>query len=251
MIDTKKFLDQQGVSTLWSRIAEEIAKIDNKTVKNAEDITELQSKVGALEEGTYDDSALRGLISDNAAAIIANKVAHEANTAAIEVLNGSGEGSVSKIATDKVTEILANAGTDLETLKDLAEWLQNDTTGAADMANKIATLTALVGDESVATQIANAIAEENLDQYALATDLADLIIRVSALENVGSLGEDAINNAIDSKIAALKLDETYDKKGAAATAEANAKAFVASEVNAKIIALSADEIEAAILEATV
>lgn len=85
----------------------------------------------------------------------------------------------------------------------------------------------------------------------MATDLADLAIRVLALENVGSLGEDAINNAIDSKIAALKLDETYDKKGAAATAEANAKAFVASEVNAKIIALTVDEIQAAISEAAI
>ena len=86
--DIKKFLDQAGVSTLWSRVAEEVAKVDVKAAKNAEDIvahgTRLDSaeaKIAALEAGTYDDSELRGLIGDN-------KAAHEANAAAIEVLNG-------------------------------------------------------------------------------------------------------------------------------------------------------------------
>ena len=37
MADIKKFLDQDGVSTLWSRIAEEVAKVDRKAEKNAED----------------------------------------------------------------------------------------------------------------------------------------------------------------------------------------------------------------------
>ena len=225
----KKFLDQQGVSTLWSRIAEEVAKVDGKAAKNAEDIVELQGKVDALEKGTYDDSAVRELIADNAAEIAKNKAAHEANAAAIEVLNGDGDGSVSKIATTiaatKVAEIVAGADADFDTLKEIADWILNDTTGAADMANKIATLTALVGDESVATQIANAIAEENLDQYALAADLNDLADRVKVLEDAGYMDEVAVGAAIDSKIAALKLSESYDAKGAAAAALVDAKAY--------------------------
>ena len=225
----KKFLDQQGVSTLWSRIAEEVAKVDNKAVKNAEDIVELQGKVEALEKGTYDDSAVKALIADNTAAIAENKAAHEANAAAIEVLNGDGDGSVSKIATTiaatKVAEIVAGADADFDTLKEIADWILNDTTGAADMANKIAALTALVGSESVAAQIANAIAEENLDQYALAADLTDLADRVKALEDAGYMDEVAVNAAIDSKIAALKLAESYDAKGAAAAALVEAKAY--------------------------
>lgn len=225
----KKFLDQQGVSTLWSRIAEEVAKVDNKAAQNAEDIVELKGKVDALEKGTYDDSAVRNLIADNAAAIAENKAAHEANAAAIEVLNGDGDGSVSKIATTiaatKVAEIVAGADADFDTLKEIADWILNDTTGAADMVNKIAALTALVGDESVATQIANAIAEENLDQYALAADLTDLADRVKVLEDAGYMDEVAVNAAIDSKIVALKLAESYDAKGAAAAALVEAKAY--------------------------
>ena len=72
MADLKKFLDQAGVSTLWSRIAEEVAKVDAKAVKNAEDIlahdgrlTAAEGKIEALEKGTYDDTEVRDLIADN------------------------------------------------------------------------------------------------------------------------------------------------------------------------------------------
>ena len=230
--DIKKFLDQGGVSTLWSRIAEEVAKVDRKAEKNAEDIVShgqrldaAELAIEALEAGTYDDSELRGLIGDNATAI-------GANTAAIAVLNGDGEGSVSKVATAvavaEVAKVVAGADVKFDTLKEIADWIANDTTGSAEMANDIAALEALVGDKAVATQIAEAIAAEGLDKYALAADLNALVDRVKALEDAGYMNEVAVNAAIDSKIAALKLSESYDAKGAAATAETNAKAYADS-----------------------
>ena len=228
---TKKFLDQAGVSTLWSRIAEEIAKVDEKVVKNAGDIADhagkistIEGKIAALEAGTYDDSEVRGLISANASAI-------EANGNAITLLNGDAEtvGSVantaSTVAATKIAEIVAGANADFDTLKEIADWIMNDTTGAADMANDIAALQGLVGSESVATQIANAISAEGLDKYALASDLNDLADRVKALEDAGYLNETAVNAAIDSKITALNLSNSYDAKGAAAAAETAAKAY--------------------------
>jgi hypothetical protein len=246
MADIKKFLDQGGVSTLWSRIAEEVAKVDTKATANAEAIETLEGKVEALEKGTYDDSAVKALIATNAEGIAANKAAHEANAAAIEVLNGDGEGSVSKIATaiaaTKVAEIVAGADADFDTLKEIADWILNDTTGAADMANKIASLTTLVGDKSVAAQIADAIAAEDLDKYALASDLTDLADRVKALEDAGYMDAAAVDLAIDSKINALKLAESYDAKGAAAAAETAAKAHadsLNSAMNARVVVLEA------------
>jgi hypothetical protein len=246
MADIKKFLDQGGVSTLWSRIAEEVAKVDTKAAANAEAIEALEGKVEALEKGTYDDSAVKALIATNAEGIAANKAAHEANAAAIEVLNGDGEGSVSKIATaiaaTKVAEIVAGADADFDTLKEIADWILNDTTGAADMANKIASLTTLVGDKSVAAQIADAIAAEDLDKYALASDLTDLADRVKALEDAGYMDAAAVDLAIDSKINALKLAESYDAKGAAAAAETAAKAHadsLNSAMNARVVVLEA------------
>lgn len=230
--DIKKFLDQGGVSTLWSRIAEEVAKVDRKAVANAAEIEAhagkiqtMEGQIAALEAGTYDDGELRGLIG-------ANKAAHEANAAAIAVLNGDGEGSVSKVATAvavaEVAKVVAGADVKFDTLKEIADWIANDTTGSAEMANDIAALEALVGDKAVATQIAEAIADANLDKYALAADLNALVERVKALEDAGYMNEVAVNAAIDSKIAALKLSESYDAKGAAATAETNAKAYADS-----------------------
>lgn len=244
--DIKKFLDQAGVSTLWSRIAEEVAKVDEKAVANAatiashgEEIATMKGQIEALEAGTYDDTELRGLISDNANAI-------GANTAAIAILNGDAAtaGSVANTANAaaaaKVAEIVANADADFDTLKEIADWILNDTTGAADMANDIAALQGLVGDVAVATQIANAIAAEDLDKYALAADLTSLANRVKALEDAGYQTAEAVAAAIDAKIAALDLANTYDAKGAAAAAETAAKAHADSlntAMNARVVVL--------------
>lgn len=246
--DIKKFLDQAGVSTLWSRVAEEVAKVDAKAVKNAEDIvahgTRLDSaeaKIAALEAGTYDDSELRGLIGDN-------KAAHEANAAAIELLNGAADvaGSVANTANAaaaaKVAEIVANADADFDTLKEIADWILNDTTGAADMANDIAALQGLVGDKAVAEQIAEAIAAEGLNKYALAADLNALADRVKVLEDAGYQNADAVAAAIDAKIAALDLANAYDAKGAAAAAETAAKAHadgIDAALKARLVVLEA------------
>lgn len=234
MADIRKFLDQGGVSTLWSAIAEEVAKVDTKATKNAEDIVELKGKVDALEKGTYDDSAVKELIAGNTAEIAKNKAAHEANASAIAVLNGGAEeaGSVvntaNAAAAAKVAEIVAGADANFDTLKEIADWILNDTTGAADMANDIAALQGLVGDKAVATQIAEAIAAEGLDKYALAADLNALADRVKAIEDAGYQNANQVSAAITAAIEALKLGESFDVKGAAAAAEVNAKAYADS-----------------------
>lgn len=276
MADLKKFLDQSGVSTLWTRVAEEVAKVDGKVAGHETRLAAAEGKIEALEKGTYDDTEVRGLIEDNADAIAQNVIDIATNKAAIDKLNGNADtvGSVANTATAiaaaKVAEIVANADADFDTLKEIADWILNDTTGAADMANDIATLQGLVGDKAVATQIAEAIAAEGLDKYALASDLNSLADRVKAIEDAQYQNAEQVGSAIDAKIAALNLANTYEAKGAgataeanakayadglaanydaagaAATAEANAKAYTDSEINTKIIALTTAEIDAAI-----
>jgi ribosome-binding protein aMBF1 (putative translation factor) len=276
MADLKKFLDQSGVSTLWTRVAEEVAKVDNKVAGHETRLTAAEGKIEALEKGTYDDTEVRGLIEDNADAIAQNVIDIATNKAAIDKLNGNADtvGSVANTATSiaaaKVAEIVANADADFDTLKEIADWILNDTTGAADMANDIAALQGLVGDKAVATQIAEAITAAGLDKYALASDLNSLADRVKAIEDAKYQNAEQVGSAIDAKIAALDLANTYEAKGAgataeanakayadglaanydaagaAATAEANAKAYTDSEINTKIIALTPAEIEAAI-----
>ncbi len=252
--DIKKFLDQSGVSTLWNRVAAEVKKVDDKAVKNAEDIGALQVKVEALEKGTYDDSAVRELIADNAIAIEANKTAHEANAAAIATLNGAADvaGSVAHTANTaaaaEVAKIVANANADFDTLKEIADWILNDTTGAADMANDIKALQdQLVGIDAtvvahVAAAIEAALKADGADKYALASELNNLAERVKTLEDAGYQNAAQVGSAIDAKIAALDLANAYDAKGAAAAAETAAKAHADSlntEMNARVVVLEA------------
>ena len=240
MADIQKFLNQAGVSTLWSRVAEEVKKVDDKVAGQETRLATAEAKIDALEKGTYDDTEVRGLISDNAEAIATNKAAHEANAAAIEKLNGGDDvvGSVANTATSiaaaKVAEIVANADADFDTLKEIADWILNDTTGAADMANDIAALQGqMAGIEStvvakIADEISTALKVEGVDKYALASDLNALADRVKALEDAGYQNAEQVGSAIDAKIAALNLATTYEAKGAAADAEANAKAYAES-----------------------
>lgn len=174
-------------------------------------------------------------------------------------------------------------GAGLNSIKDLATWIETHGTEAAEYAAAITALEALVGDTAVATQIENAIAAENLAQYAKtadiegtlqkvdtqgtvtaainaaiealaigdyakAADLTDLAARVTALETAGYQTSEQVSTAIGNAIAALKAENLWDAEGAAATAEANAKAY-ADELYAAIQALSVEEIEAAIAAA--
>lgn len=206
MADVKKFLDQAGVSTLWNRIT-----------------TELENKA-------YNDSELRNLI--------------KTNTDAITILNGDSavEGSVSKKVAEGIASIIAGADASFDTLKEIADWIVNDTTGAASMANKISALETLVGNTAVATQIANAIEAalkiDEVDKYALAKDLTALTRRVTTLE--GSSHTHANKSILDTI--------TDDKIAAWDAAESNANSYTNAEI-AKIQALTESEIDAVIATA--
>lgn len=170
MADIQKFLDKGGVSTLWTRIAEELNK---KAVAN--DVytkSEVDQKINAIPQ--YDDSALKERVA--------------ANEVALGVLNGdsSTEGSVAY----QIAAIVAGADASFDTLKEIADWISSHSNDVTEMNSSIkantdavAALQKLVGSETVATQITNAIAAANLSQYADAADLASAVLRIAANEN--------------------------------------------------------------------
>ena len=102
------------------------------------------------------------------------------------------------------------------------------------MANNIKALQdQMVGvDTTVVAEIASAIEEalkvDGVDKYALASNLTALADRVKALEDAGYQNAEQVGSAIDAKITALNLANTYEAKGAGAAAEANAKAYADS-----------------------
>lgn len=234
--EIKKFLDQSGVSTLWTKVAVELKKVNDAAAQNASDIGVLQGKVEALEKGTYDDKEVRELIGTNATNIQTNADAIQVNAEAIALLNdeadvvGSVKNTANAAAAAKVAEIVANADADFDTLKEIADWILNDTSGAADMANDIKALQdQMVGVDStvvakIAAEIEAALKVDGADKYALASELSTLADRVKAIEDAGYQNAAQVGSAIDAKIAALDLANAYDAKGAAATAESNAKA---------------------------
>lgn len=234
--EIKKFLDQSGVSTLWTKVAVELKKVNDAAAQNASDIGVLQGKVEALEKGTYDDTAVRELIGTNATNIQTNATNIQANADAIALLNNTADvaGSVAHTANAaaaaEVAKIVANADADFDTLKEIADWILNDTTGAADMANDIKALQdQMVGVDStvvakIAAEIEAALKVDGADKYALASELSALADRVKAVEDAGYQNAEQVGSAIDAKIAALNLANAYDAKGAAAAAESAAKA---------------------------
>ncbi len=215
MAETKKFLDQSGVSILWSRINEELEKKQTTLDTHTQQITTMSGKIEALEQGTYDDTEIRGLISNN--------------TQAIETLNGTGEGSVDKKVANEIAKIVNdNANGSIDTLNEIAAWIVNDTTGAAKMANDITALKAqLVGVDStvvdkITAMIDSALKNDGVDKYALAADLTALAGRVDTLENAGYQTAAQVGTAIDNKIA------TLDIPSVAGLSEAEIDAAIAS-----------------------
>ena len=95
----KLYLDRDGLDALW-------AKIKNKT--------------GSIEERLDTDE---GNISNN--------------TNAINILNGTGEGSVSKIVADEIAKVIAEAPASLDTLKEIADWISGHEDDAAAMNSAI------------------------------------------------------------------------------------------------------------------
>jgi hypothetical protein len=227
-----------------------IALNDPKVTKNAEDIAAI---LGDYLKAA-DKTELAGLISTNA-----DEIARVDAALKLAVENNE-EG--------------------IDSIKELATWVNTHGTEAAGYSAAISALEALVGDTAVATQIADAIAAENLAQYAKTADIegtlakvdtegsvtaainaaiaalkigdyatsADLVAlaaEVTALKNAGHQNADQVAAAIDAKIAALNLADTYEAKGAAAQALTDAKGYTDAEI-AKIQALTPEDIDAAI-----
>ena len=149
------------------------------TVKDAYELasgktsmTEVEAKGYAVK--TEVDESIKAVddkitAANTAATELAGRVS--ANETAITTLNGTGEGSVTRTVADKIAEVVAGANEDFDTLKEIADWIMSDTTGAAKMQSDITSLKTLVGDTAVATQVENALKVDGVDKYALASEL--------------------------------------------------------------------------------
>ena len=196
MADIKKFLDQEGLSLLWSKIETELKTRDdnisnlstlvgNKSVSSQIDskinaldatvetaaipenkdgihvkITEVDGKLTAVEAeievsneinaakaaleakiGTVaEGKTLAGLIADNATAIEDHKTA--VDTKVTTLIGSDADKSVRKIANEELAAQLipANAAESLNTLQEIAAWIQDHPGDASAMNSAIGIL---------------------------------------------------------------------------------------------------------------
>ena len=106
--------------------------VNNYATKSVASGYAVNAKTEAVDAAkTYTDSKVDGINSGLTADItgVEKKV---------DTLIGSDSGKTARsIAAEEVAKVVANADADFDTLKEIADWIQNDTTGAAKMANDI------------------------------------------------------------------------------------------------------------------
>lgn len=118
---------------------------DGQVATNKSDIATMKGQIEALEAGTYDDTELRGLIEDNTDAIEAHKTAIDATVATL--VGTDTNKSVRTIANEELAAQLIpeNAKESLDTLTEIATWIQSHPDDASAMNQAIEDLEALVG----------------------------------------------------------------------------------------------------------
>ena len=178
-----------------------------KAVKDASDT--INAKIGTVAEGktvvqmiedaktasTYDDTEIRGLIQDNADAIEAHKTAIDNKVTTL--VGTDTDKSVRTIANEELAAQLIpeNAKESLDTLTEIAAWIQSHPDDASAMNAAITALQTLVG---------------TIPEGATATDIVNYIKELVEAEKTRATG---IESGLDTRLSAVetKVGEGYEE----------------------------------------
>lgn len=141
-----------------TKVKADIATNATNITTNAGGIAENKTAIAAINNETTGILAQAKKYADDQDAVVKADV--DKNTAAITKLNGTGEGSVSKTVADEIAKVVADAPENFDTLKEIADWIANDTTGSAKMANDIAAIVGTDKGEDGTPKSMRTIAEE-------------------------------------------------------------------------------------------
>ena len=203
------------LASLSTKIADEEARAkkaegDLDAAYKAADAQVLADAKAYADGLVYDDAELAGRV--------------EATEGAIDVLKGEGEGSVKKSVADAIAGVIASAPEDFDTLKEVADWIANDTTGAAAMQNAVSVNATAIANEKSRAELA----ESGLDTRIKAIEEAGFEGRVAAIEAdyLKAADKTELQGKIDAKVAQADYDtKVAELAQAAADAEANAKSY--------------------------
>ena len=102
---------------------------------------------------------------------------------------------------------LENEEAGLDSIKELAAWIETHGTEAAGYSAAITALEGKVGEKTVATQISEAIAAENLGQYATDDELATEKGRIDGLVAKVDTGDQKVSEYVAAAVAALNIGD--------------------------------------------
>lgn len=177
-----------------------------------------QLKVALQAAKTYIDGQIDGLGSlagksevayDDLAAALKTLIDGKAEGSVVTTLVGEDTGkSVRAISAEEVAKIVAGADENYDTLKEIADWIMSDTTGATKMANDITRLDAIldgIGDTTageyatVVAYVEAMIAALGIADYAKTADVnTELAKKVDKVE-----GSRLMTNAEGTKLAGI------------------------------------------------
>lgn len=148
----------------------------------------------------------------------------KANSDAIDILNGTGVGSVSKQVSDAVAKIVADAPEAYDTLKEISDWISSHTDDAAAMNSQINTnKTDIAGLKTLIGTLPEGVESTTIVEYiaeAIGVSSSDL---TSAIATAKSEAITSANSYTDTEIG-----KTNANVSANATAIANAQADATS-----------------------
>lgn len=207
-------------------VDDELERLVGTDTVNAQISTALENALKVGEEGAKVEKY--ALATDLAAEAETARAAEKANADAIIKLNANAEtaGSVDYKIAQAVAAIMDNPDETKNSINELVTWIDEHAEDALAMSNQVTAnknaIETLNGDASttgsVDKKIADAIADENLDQYAKAADLEALDDRVEAIEtehNAETTGLKARLTQAEADIDALELlvgDDTVSKQ---------------------------------------
>ena len=128
-------------------------------------------------------------------------------------LQGIPTESIRQIAAEEVAKIVNSADTKYDTLKEISDWILNDTTGAASMANDIANLKSVSADTRIS---------------AIEAISADT--RISAIEAISA---DTRISTVENKLTGLTSDDIYDQEQGKTQSEINQFLLQGNEESSK------------------
>lgn len=173
-----------------------------------------------IQENAYDDTEIQGKI-DTVSGKVDTLIGSDANKSVRAIAN-------EELAAQLIGE---NAKESLDTLEEIAAWIQSHPDDASAMNEAIVALQNKVdtGDKTVSAYVADAITALSIGDYAKAADLTALAGRVSALET------ESVKHALKTEVEAVSTALT-EYKDAHAGDYTNAQIDAAIKVNTDAIA---------------